>query len=144
MSFELKRFSSDKKEQLEQFVAYAQLMGLSGRDLMAIGGKIDREEKKVRKNANMEIIDGFDCRYIGRDSGFDINQRFKLRTTSGDYNFQNDGWDMWEITSLKTKVRQRVHVNMWDYDLPKTNYYQQRSRWTVLLDIAKGRITLNF
>ena len=39
----LNRFSADKQDLIEQFVEYAQLMGLSGRDLVAISGKLDRE-----------------------------------------------------------------------------------------------------
>ena len=57
----LNRFDPQKQDLIEQFVEYAQLMGLSGRDLVAIGGKLDRESKKEVKIANMAIIKGFDC-----------------------------------------------------------------------------------
>jgi hypothetical protein len=36
-----KRFPADKQEQVRQLVAYAQLMGLDGKDLVSIGGKLD-------------------------------------------------------------------------------------------------------
>ncbi len=143
MSFDLKRFSKDKQEQLEQFVAYAQLMGLSGRDLVAIGGKIDREQAKQRKLANMEIVKGFECLAIGADTQHDLDRRFKLKTTTGAYNFEDDGWSRWEITSLKTKSKKTHHVDIYDYDLPKTDW-RIRQRYAVLLDIANGRLQLNF
>jgi hypothetical protein len=143
MSFDLKRFSDDKKEQLEQFVAYAQLMGLSGRDLVAIGGKIDREQAKQRKLANMEIVKGFECLPIGSDTQHDLNTRFKLKTATGAYNFEDDSWNRWEVTSLKTKVKKFHSVDPWDYDLPKTDY-RTRSRYAILLDIAAGKFQLNF
>lgn len=140
----LTRFSEDRQDLIEQFVEYAQLMGLSGRDLVAIGGKIDREQAKQRKLANMEIINGFKCLPIGRDSHYQIDERFKLKTSAGDYNFENDNWNAWIIISMKTKVRQRWHIDHFEYTLPKTNYYQQRSRYALLLDIAAGKLKLNF
>jgi len=143
MSFDLKRFSKDKQEQLEQFVAYAQLMGLSGRDLVAIGGKIEREQAKQKKLANMEIIKGFECLPIGSDSLHDLNTRFKLKTSTGAYNFEDDSWSRWEITSLKTKVKRTHHVDTYEWDLPKT-HYRTRQRYAMLLDIASGRFKLDF
>jgi hypothetical protein len=38
----LKRFSEDKHEQIEQLIVWCQMMGLTGRDLVSIGGKLDR------------------------------------------------------------------------------------------------------
>lgn len=139
----LNRFSEDKQEQLEQFVAYAQLMGLSGRDLVAIGGKIEREQAKQRKLSNMEIVRGFECLPIGADTRHDLDTRFKLKTTTGSYNFENDTWDGWEVVSLKTKIKKMHRVHSYEYDLPKTNY-RTRHRYAVLLDIAAGRFKLDF
>jgi hypothetical protein len=47
----LKRFSEDKHEQIEQLIVWCQMMGLTGRDLVSIGGKLDRmnsPETKIR------------------------------------------------------------------------------------------------
>jgi hypothetical protein len=144
MTFNLNRFSKDKQEQLEQFVAYAQLMGLSGRDLVAIGGKLDREQAKQRKLANMEIVRGFDCLSIGTDNKYhDLDRRFKLKTINGAYNFYSDGWSRWQVDSLKTKVKLFHSVYDHDYDLPKTNY-MTRHRYAMLLDIATGKFKLDF
>ena len=139
----LPRFSADKQEQLEQFVAYAQLMGLSGRDLVAIGGKIDREQAKQRKLANMEIVRSFECLTIGADDKYQLDIRFKLKTVDGAYNFKDNGWNRWEVTSVKTKVRQVRYVDPYDYDLPKTDY-RTRSRYAMLLEIAAGKFKLDF
>jgi hypothetical protein len=143
MTFNLNRFSKDKQEQLEQFVAYAQLMGLSGRDLVAIGGKIEREQVKQRKLANMEIVRSFDCISIGADTKYELDKRFKLKTDIGAYNFEDQGWNRWEVASLKTKVKKTHHVDTYDYDLPKTDY-RTRQRYAMLLDIYFGKFTLNF
>lgn len=143
MTFNLNRFSKDKQEQLEQFVAYAQLMGLSGRDLVAIGGKIEREQAKQRKIANMEIVKGFECLTIGADTTYDLDRRFKLKTATGAYNFEDDSWSRWEVTSLKTKVKQTHFVDTHEWDLPKT-HYRTRQRYAMLLDIASGKFKLDF
>ena len=139
----LNRFSEDRQEQLEYFVEYAQLMGLSGRDLVAIGGKIEREQKKERKQANMAIVREFECLPIGRDAPNSYDYRFKLRTTEGAYNFTYDGWDRYEVVSLRTKVQKVITVHSWDYDLPKTDH-RTRARYAMLLDIAAGRVKLDF
>ena len=137
----LNRFSKDRQEQLEYFVEYAQLMGLSGKDLMAIGGKIEREQKKERKIANMSIVKGFTCYTIGKD--YSLDYRFKLKTTEGAYNFTYDGWDRYEVLSLRTKVIKTILIHPWDYDLPKTDH-RVRARYAILLDIAAGKIKLDF
>jgi len=143
MSINLNRFSADKQEQLEQFVAYAQLMGLSGRDLVAIGGKIEREQAKQRKLANMEIVRGFECLPIGADDKYNLDHRFKLKTVDGAYNFEDDSWSRWEVTSLKTKVKRTYFVDTYEWDLPKT-HYRTRQRYAMLLDIASGKFKLDF
>jgi hypothetical protein len=143
MSFDLKRFSKDKQEQLAQFVAYAQLMGLSGRDLVAIGGKIEREQAKQRKIANMEIVRSFDCIPIGADTKHDLDRRFKLKTVDGSFNFEDDSWSRWEVTSLRTKVKRTHFVDTYEWDLPKT-HYRTRQRYAMLLDIASGKFKLDF
>lgn len=144
MSFKLSRFSDARQDQVEQLISYAELLGLSGRDLVAIGGKMDREQARIKKIANMEIVRGFECLPIGRDTLNDYSIRFKLKTVHGAYNFENiDGWNMWEAVSLKTKVQKQHYVDMYEYDLPKT-HYRARSRYALLLDIAGGRFALNF
>lgn len=144
MSFKLNRFSQARQDQVEQLVAYAELLGLSGRDLVAIGGKMDRERARAKKVANMEIVKGFDCLPIGRDTINDYSIRFKLKTVHGAYNFDNvDGWNMWTVTSLKTKATKSHYVDMYEYDLPKT-HYRVKSRYAMLLDIASGKFQLNF
>ena len=144
MTFKLNRFSQARQDQVEQLISYAELLGLSGRDLVAIGGKMDRERAKVRKAANMEIVRSFDCLPIGRDTINEHSIRFKLKTGAGAYNFDNvDGWNMWTVTSLKTKATKNHYVDMYEYELPKI-HYRVRGRYAMLLDIASGKFLLNF
>jgi hypothetical protein len=143
MSFKLSRFPAEKQDQIEQLIAYAQLLGLSGKDLVAIGGKMDREQAKRLKIANMEIVRGFECLPIGKDSKHDLDTRFKLKTIDGAYNFVNDSWQRWIVTSVKTKVQRNHYSNTDMYDLPKTRWRTQQ-RYAMLLDIAEGRFKLDF
>lgn len=144
MSFKLSRFSNARQDQVEQLISYAEMLGLSGRDLVAIGGKMDREQTKIKKIANMEIIRSFECLPIGRDVINDHSIRFKLKTVHGAYNLESiDGWNMWAAVSLKTKVQKQHYVDMHEYDLPKS-HYRVKSRYALLLDIASGRFPLNF
>lgn len=139
----LNRFDPQKQDLIEQFVEYAQLMGLSGRDLVAIGGKLDRESKKEVKIANMAIIKGFDCLTIGADAKWQLDNRFKLKTAKGAYNFDIYPYYV-EIVSLKTKVKQRHSIDPWQYELPRVSEWRTRCRYATLLDINAGRIKLDF
>ena len=144
MSFKLNRFSEARQDQVDQLIAYAELLGMSGTDLVAIGGKMERERAKARKVANMEVVRSFECLPIGRDQINDHSIRFKLKTVHGAYNFENvDGWNYWEVVSLRTKAKQTHRVDLYAYDLPKAHYHT-RSRYTLLLDIAAGKLPLNF
>ena len=139
----MKRFSKEKMQQVEQFIAYATLMGLTGEDLVSIGGKLTRDSKRDIIKANMEIVRSFECLKIGGD--WNISSRFKLKTPAGNYNIHNDQWSYheWTIHSLKTKAKKTVVADPYNYDLPKVDY-QTRARYALLLHIAAGKIPLNF
>lgn len=141
-----KRFPENKQEQIRQFVAYAQMCGLTGKDIRSIGDKLDRERKAVERKSNMEIIKGFECLYIGNDQKrFDkncINDRFKLKTATGAYNFKYDYYG-YQVTSLQTKKTVNHRTDVYAYELPTRNY-DEIARYATLLDIAFGKLKLNF
>lgn len=147
-----KRFSKDKQEQVRQFVAYAQMCGLSGADIRSIGDKLDREKKATERRQNMEIIAGFQCLPIGDDRRHEkhksyfqqvLDQRFKLKTARGAYNFKQD-YQGWEIKSLTTGVTKRHPGHNWDYELSASLGWERRGRYTLLLDINSGKLRLDF
>lgn len=143
MTFKLKRFAEEKQDQIEQLISYANLLGLSGADLVSIGGKMTRDSKRDIVKTNMEIVRGFECLKIGGD--WNISSRFKLKMPEGNYNIHNGGWSFneWTIHSLKTKAKKTVVSYPDNYDLPRVNY-QIKSRYALLLDIAAGKIKLDF
>jgi hypothetical protein len=142
-----KRFPESKQEQIRQFVAYAQMCGLSGKDIRSIGDKLDRQRKVSERQANMEIVKGFECLSIGDDAKkydkkYQLNQRFKLKTANGAYNFVYN-WGGYTVTSLKTKKTVSHKTDIHAYELPVRNY-DEVARYATLLDIAFGKLKLNF
>jgi len=53
---EFKRFPKEKQEQVRQLVAYANLMGLDGKDLVSIGGKLERLKSSNERRRRMDAI----------------------------------------------------------------------------------------
>lgn len=142
----LKRFPEGKHEQIRQLIFMAQLSGLSGRDLVSIGGWIDRNKKSAEYRANKDRIDALIergiIRTIGADPKEQIVNRFKYKGANGDYNLQFDGWRLWICTSMKTKVRQNfVPTNrIW----PGHIHWHRRYFYNCVLDIIDNQIQLNF
>jgi len=148
-----KRFSADKQEQIQQFVAYAQMCGLSGKDIRSIGDKLDRDRKAEERRQNLEIVQGFECLPIGDDKRYKnhgvgyfnqiLDRRFKLKTARGPYNFKQD-YNGWEIKSLETGTIKRHRVEVYDYQLSESSGWERRMRYAVLLDISFGKLKLDF
>jgi hypothetical protein len=139
-----KRFPVDKQEQVRQLVAYAQLMGLDGKDLVSIGGKLDRIKAAAEYKRNRSLVEtSFTFLNVGRDHGeYALNNRWRIKTSGGSYTFEARGWDMYRIKSNRTGavVDHRVTA---DYSLGTGDYYKRR-RYAVMLDVCNGLLPLNF
>ena len=139
-----KRFPPEKQEQVRQLVAYAQLMGLDGKDLVSIGGKLDRIKAAQEYRRNKELVEStFTFHHVGRDNqAYLLNSRWRIKTTGGSYTFESGSWGEFRIRSNKTGV---VHNHMItnDYSLGQGDYYKQR-RYAMMLDVAHGVFPLNF
>ena len=138
----MKRFSADKMPQVEQFINYAQLMGLSGADIMAIGAKMKRDADRKSRTSNMMIVQSFNCLPIGQDQPRDLDNRFKLKMASGAYNFYRVG-GRWRVKSLKTKIEKEHLVDLNDHRLPAIDWHR-RCRYSMLLEISNGKFNLTF
>lgn len=66
IQLEFRRFSDEKQEQVRQLVAYITLMGLTGKDLVSIGGKLDRIEKRKQEARNLAIGLSYQVVPVGR------------------------------------------------------------------------------
>lgn len=99
----MKRFEAGKAPQIEQLISYVTLLGLSGRDLIAVGGKMEREKTRQTRIQNDEIVKTFEVEKIGQDYDIDHRHRFKVRTVNGSYNIENDGYSRFIATNTKSK-----------------------------------------
>lgn len=139
-----KRFPVDKQEQVRQLVAYAQLMGLDGKDLVSIGGKLDRIKASAEYKRNKSLVESsFEFLYVGRDTDeYHLNNRWRIKTAGGSYTFTAQGWDVYRIKSNRTGTTIDHRVST-DYSLGSGDYYKRR-RYAVMLDVCNGIIPLNF
>lgn len=122
------------------------MCGVSGKDLVSIGGYIDRQRVSERYRAaqarvNEYIEQGTICP-IGADRKDQVVNRFKYKGINGNYNFDTDGWSHWSATSTKTKVKKRVTVTSRDW--PSHVNWTKRQFYDLVLDLAEGNIQLNF
>ena len=143
MSRKLKRFSDAKYAQVEQLISYSQLLGLSGTDLISIGGRMEREAKQARKLQNMRIIEGFVCLPVGR-KGHTIDQRFKIDGPNNHYRFENRGSDIWHVINTKNRKVKTHYPNPWDKEIPRAKHWSTMVRYAMLLDVASGMFKLDF
>lgn len=146
-----RRFPKEKQDQVRGLVEYATLMGLTGKDLVSIGGKLDRIKDSQERIRNMEIVKSFDCLPIGDDAKrgkgnheYLLDTRFKLKTVNGSYNFHSSSYSGWTITSAATKQRKHHNPGYGDHALPRSLGWERHSRYSMLLDIASGKLLLNF
>jgi hypothetical protein len=134
-----KRFPKEKQDQIRGLVNYVTLMGLTGKDLVSIGGKLDRLKSSQEIKRNKEIVKSFTCLPIGNDQS--ISGRFKLAGRDGYYKF-DERYSGYTVTSYKTKVTKSHDPSSWN--LGRGMSWNDRKRAYMLLDIANGVFTLNF
>ena len=142
-----KRFPAEKQDQVRALVNYATLMGLNGKDLVSIGGKLDRLKEAREKQTNLAVATGYECLPYGKMPAVNgtresqLDRKFKLKTPTGDYNFLGDynGFAVKSVTTGKTKHWYHRH----EYSLGRM-IYSRRARYTLLLDIHHGVFLLNF
>jgi hypothetical protein len=142
-----KRFPAEKQDQVRALVNYATLMGLSGKDLVSIGGKLDRIKATQERNARIVVVKGYNVLPIGKDAGVSeslqrerLDRRFKLVTATGTYHFENvyGGFKIKNTTTNKSK----------SYDPQYRDWgrvgWRTRERYDMLMDIHEGIFKLNF
>jgi hypothetical protein len=140
-----KRFPPEKQDQVRGLVNYATLMGLTGKDLVSIGGKLDRikasNEKRAREAVLVEMLAR--CTLIGKDKKDSWEQRnprrFIYTDSSGrKWRVENLSYYGTKITSdtgtvVSVQFNQRYNVSRGRNDMKQ-----------LLLNIYDGHIQLNF
>ena len=140
-----RRFPAEKQDQVRALVNYATLMGLNGKDLVSIGGKLDRlkaaQEKKEREAILEEMLAR--CTYIGKDNKdkYAIKQPTRFNYTDGSgRKWKFDQVDYWgcRVTSDTGKT---MRLRFQHYCDIKSS---QRDMKQALLNIHYGHLVLNF
>lgn len=137
IELEFKRFSKDKQEQIRQLVSFATLMGLTGKDLVSIGGKLDRISERREIDSRRAIIKAYGIQTIGKDSTTQV--RFKLEMNGVVYHFYNE-YGSFKIINTSTKKSKIHHVSTWvrwgriDWRI--------REQYNFLWELYQGRVTL--
>jgi len=135
----LKRFDKDKHDQLEQLIAWSQMMGLSGRDLVSLGGHIDRAQKTEEAKSNRTLAETIKFDPVGGDT--EMHNKWSYLTPDGRYTFQDARWGQVVVVSNKTKVRKNFRTEV--YQLGRM-HWGKRDRLQCALNIINGRIVLDF
>lgn len=136
-----KRFSKEKQEQIHALVNYATLMGLDGKDLVSIGGKLDRIKTKRVTMQNREIVQNMNISTIGNDGN--CWERWSYKDAAGTlYYFTSANW--YDVTIKNTKTGKKA-------DCPVVEHYEF-GRWhykgnrydlpNVMLNVYHGHIKL--
>lgn len=142
-----KRFPADKQDQVRGLVEYATLMGLTGKDLVSIGGKLDRIRANQDRKYRLEAVRAFNPIAIGADrtkTGYSLREalhhRFKLNTANGTYIFENHYGDfkVKSVTTGKTKTYSPTYEDFGRLQWKALAYHR------VLWDVHSGQLQLNF
>lgn len=135
----LKRFDKAKHEQLEGLLQWCALMGLSGRDLVSLGGHIDRAQAAAEAKSNRALAETITFDSVGGDMS--MSNKWSYNTPNGRYTFQESTWGRVAVTSNKTKVRKNIQIEQ--YQLGRL-HWQKRERLNCALNIIHGKIVLDF
>ena len=145
-----RRFPEDKQEQIRQLVAYTTLMGLSGKDLVSIGGKLNRIEEKNQALNLIQIAQGYEssCVVFGKtDEGRKASTGRRWTYTDANrskWTFTTQSlWNI-EIYSHNTKKTKRFYINS---EIPQGVRRQCNGKsfmYNALIALHTGQIKLNF
>lgn len=136
----LKRFDKAKHEQLEGLLQWCTLMGLSGKDLVSLGGHIDRAQATAEAKSNRTLAETIQFDPVG-EHDYNNSNKWSYLTPNGRYTFQESTWGRVSVTSNKTKVRK--HIQIEQYQLGRLQW-QRRERLNCALNIIHGKIVLDF
>jgi len=118
-----KRFPKEKQDQVRALVNYATLMGLDGKDLVSIGGKLNRISEKRALEVNRTIIEGMGCRPSGVTYHFTAS------------------YSRYEVTNTATKRRSTGYTNE-RYNFGRYRYQESSDLPNIMLNVYHGNIIL--
>jgi hypothetical protein len=146
VSLHFRRFSEDKQDQVRALVNYATLMGLDGKDLISIGGKLNRIKERREMERNRTIADELvkSCKPVGKDSmakGRDLRRWTYVDGVGRKWRFEDA--DYWTVKVTSDTGATKRFRNLDRYDIGRSSSHL----WTirqVMLSVHHGQIQLNF
>jgi hypothetical protein len=135
-----KRFPQEKQDQVRALVNYATLMGLNGKDLVSIGGKLNRVAAKRSMEANQHIVQSMGIRTIGKDK--DCRNRWAYTGADGTVYHFKSGYSRYDITNTVTKKVVKGYVNSY-YELSRRFHFGYNYDLpNIMMNIYHGNIAL--
>ena len=138
-----RRFSEAKQPQVRQLVGWARLLGLTGRDLVSIGGKLDRAtaQQELRRNKEIALSMWHRVTYISHSHieyhDPDSDNRYEIKVGHKSYySFDGETVDVWGGSTKEPKFT--------THDLKSYHCGASRCRWIyrVLVNIHYGDLKL--
>jgi hypothetical protein len=143
IQLEFRRFSAEKQEQVRQLVAYTQLMGLTGADLVSIGGKLERMRKRRELESNLAIGLSYKCVPVGQSKKLqELNKNSKWYWTDGNgtkWRFERERYYSSTIVTNCSSGRQKTFYIDDLVTAPRTNVCAN-----IMANVHAGYIILNF
>lgn len=136
-----RRFPPEKQDSIRALVSYTTLLGLSGKDLVSIGGRLDRLKAKYEAERNRKIVMDMDIRCVGKDS--DLRTRWAYIDTNGiRYTFDNVSYSSVRIKNHATN-RTSLETLVEHYDCKKVRSLKHnRYLADIMLSVHFGQIKL--
>ena len=135
----LKRFDKAKHDQLEGLLQWCQLMGLTGKDLVSLGGHIDRAQRNEEAQKNRALAKTIKFDPVGADK--EMHHKWSHKNLHGRYTFEGSSWQRVYVTSNKTKVRKSFNLEL--YEVGRVSW-RERDRLQSALNMINGKIVLDF
>jgi hypothetical protein len=138
----LKRFDPEKREQLEGLLNWCALLGLTGKDLISLGGHIDRMQTRNLILQNRKLAEDIPIEKVGKDT--DTNKRWIINTSTGKYRFEifDSRWDFIKVISYKTQKKKQFALHD-EWDIGDIHWHR-RTKYLALLNYQAGYIVLDF
>ena len=136
-----RRFSPEKQDQIRQLVAYTTLLGLTGNDLISIGGRLERltRSREVRQNRELaqEHYDKLtqvwqNSRSYGKKFIYDTFRDIK-------YTIETDHWLGVNLTNNKSGKSKRQTMKSY-----MTGTGSKGLKYLVAINIHHGHVDVNF
>lgn len=138
-----RRFAPEKQDSIRALVSYTTLLGLDGKDLISIGGRLDRLKVKRERESNKKIVLAMDIRAVGKDK--DLRHRWAYITPDGTrYYFDQPSYDDVRVRNAKSGVVKTVNYHEY-YDVARVrSLHHHRYLANIMLNVYYGNIKLNF